>query len=223
MILTRIFGSNVGKKLIMAVTGVGLFAFVVQHMIGHLIMFVGQDAYNTYAENMQAMSIKWPARGALLAGVLLHIWAAVSLSMKNKAARPETYKENKNSGTSLASRTMLVSGLILLAFIVYHLLHFTFGVTDPSDFALHDRAGRHDVYTAMVRAFENPLISVAYIGSMALLCMHLSHGVASFFRSLGLMDGRWRKGEEQFALMSAGLVFLGFSIVPIAIIAGFIR
>jgi succinate dehydrogenase / fumarate reductase, cytochrome b subunit len=223
MIVKRIFTSSVGKKIIMAVTGVGLFAFVVQHMLAHLIMFGGQDAYNTYVETMQGLAIKWPARGALLAGVLLHIWAAVSLSAANKKARPANYVENKNTGASLSSRTMLVTGLILAGFIVYHVLHFTIGVTHPDDFALTDATGRHDVYTSMIRAFSSPLLTFFYIGSMALLCMHLSHGVAAFFRSLGLMNGRWRKAEEQFALMSAGLVFIGFSTVPLAIIAGFIR
>lgn len=223
MIATRVFKSSVGQKLVMAVTGVGLFAFVLQHMAGHLIMFGGQEAYNTYAENMQNMSIKWPARGALLAAVLLHIWAAITLTAKNRAARPERYAANKNFGASLSSRVMILTGVVLLAFIVYHLLHFTIGVTHPGDFALTDAQGRHDVYTAMVRSFRDPILFVLYIVSMALLCSHLSHGVAAFFRSLGLMDGRWRKLEERFAVGSAWLVFLGFAAVPVAIMAGVIQ
>lgn len=222
--ISRALSSTVGKKIVMAITGVGLFAFVLQHMLGHLIMFGGSDAYNTYAENMQALgALKWVARAVLLGAVLAHIWAAVTLTRQNASARPQAYAENKNTGASLGSRTMAISGLILLGFIVYHLLQFTIGVTHPDDFALVDHASRHDVYTGMVLAFERPWITIFYIVSMGLLCLHLSHGVASFFRSLGLMNGRYRKLEERFAMGSALLVFLCFSSVPVAIILGIIK
>jgi succinate dehydrogenase / fumarate reductase cytochrome b subunit len=224
MILSRALSSTLGKKIVMAITGVGLFAFVLQHMLGHLIMFGGSDAYNSYAANMQALgALKWGARAILLAAVGLHIWAAVALTRQNASARPQAYQENKNTGASLSSRTMIISGLILAAFIVYHLLQFTIGVTHPADFALVDQAGRHDVYTGMVRAFEQPWLVIFYVVSMALLCVHLSHGVASFFRSLGLMNGRYRQLEERFAMGSAIVVFLCFSSVPVAIIAGIIK
>jgi succinate dehydrogenase / fumarate reductase cytochrome b subunit len=223
-LIGRVFGSTIGKKLIVGITGVGLFAFVLQHMLGHLQMFVGWQAYNHYAESMQALgALKWGVRGVLLVGVVLHIWATVSLTRKNRAARPESYQVNKNTAASLASRTMIVSGLVLLAFIVYHLAQFTFGWTDPPVFALKDELGQHDVYAGMVTAFRNPAIAGFYIFAMGLLCMHLSHGVASFFRSLGLMDHRYRKLSEQFAVVAALVVFLGFVSVPLGIIAGVIQ
>ncbi|MCC6806810.1 MAG: succinate dehydrogenase cytochrome b subunit [Deltaproteobacteria bacterium] len=221
--LLAIVQSNLGQKLIMAATGVALFAFVFQHMIGHLIMFAGADAYNTYAGEMQALRFKWPARLALLVAVALHILAAVSLTRRNRAARPEAYAKNKNTGASLSSRTMIVSGFLLAAFIVYHILHFTIGVTHPEVFALEDRFGRHDVYTGMLRAFEDPRLVAMYLAAMALLCMHLAHGVASFLRTLGLMNERFRKAEERFSVASAALVFIGFASVPLAIVLGILR
>lgn len=222
MLIVRALQSSVGKKLVMALTGIGLFAFVLQHMAGHLIMFAGADAYNEYAATMQALAAKWPVRITLLVGVLLHLWASAALTARNRRARPATYARNRNFGASLASRTMLVSGAFLAVFIVYHLLHFTLGVTDPVDFQLVDRFGRHDVYTGMVRAFTQPALLAFYLTAMALLCVHLSHGIASFFRSLGLMNGRWRKLEERFAIFGAFVVFTGFASVPVAIAIGVI-
>lgn len=223
-VLSRVFSSTIGLKFIVGITGAGMFAFALQHMLGHLQMFIGPDAYNQYAENMQALgALKWGARGALLAGILLHIWATVKLTAMNRAARPEAYQKDKKVAASFASRTMIFTGLFLAFFVVYHLAQFTFGVTHPADFALQDQVGRHDVYTGMVLAFRNPLMSVFYIVAMALLCFHLSHGVASFFRSLGLMSPRFRKLEEQFAMASAWLIFLGFVSVPVAVLAGVIR
>jgi len=223
-VVSRVFGSTIGKKLIVGITGAGLFAFVLQHMLGHLQMFVGWEAYNNYAETMQSLgALKWGVRGILLLGVILHIWGTVTLTVKNRGARRERYAMDKVTGASLASRTMIISGLILFGFIIYHLLQFTFGVTDPEVFSLKDPMGQHDVYAGMVIAFRNPLISGFYILSMGILCMHLSHGVASFFRSLGLMDNRYRKLEEQFALVASIIVFLGFVSVPVAILASVIR
>ncbi len=223
-VVHRVLSSTIGIKIVVGLTGAGLFAFVVQHMLGHLLMFMGADAYNQYAENMQSLgALKWSVRALLLVGVILHIWGTVSLTARNRRARPERYVQDKKVAASWASRTMIISGLILLGFIVYHLAHFTFGWTHPDVFAMHDQVGRHDVYAGMVIAFADPVISGFYIGCMALLCMHLSHGVASMFRSLGLMNGRFRKAEEQLAFVSAAVVFLGFVSVPVAVIAGLIR
>src|SRR5215218_4956889 len=126
MNITNIFNSSVGKKFIMAITGMALFLFVVLHMIGNLQVFLGWEELNRYGAFLQGnVELLWPARIGLLVVVLLHIWSAIKLSAENRAARPVAYASYDPTAASYASRTMLMSGLIILAFIIYHLLHFT--------------------------------------------------------------------------------------------------
>lgn len=222
--LQRVFQSTVGKKYIAGITGVALFGFVFAHMVGHLQMFLGPNVYNTYAANLQSLgALLWLARGGLLVAVLLHIWATITLVARNRASRPEAYAVDKKTGASLASRTMAYTGPILAVFIVYHLLHFTIGAVDPEVFAVLDARGRPDVYYRMVKSFQNPVMAVAYVVCMGLLCYHLAHGVSSLFRSLGLSTKVWRRVQEQFAVASAVGLFLGFSSVPVAVLLGLIK
>src|SRR5690349_11199385 len=150
-LFSRIWNSSLGKKYIMALTGVGLFIFVVGHMLGNLQIFVGRESINRYGAFLQGLGeLLWVARIGLLVLVLLHIWSAVKLSAENKAARPVGYGEYTPKGSSYASRTMLMSGLIIAAFIIYHLLHFTVQVqgingSGTNFVELHDDKGRHDV------------------------------------------------------------------------------
>jgi succinate dehydrogenase / fumarate reductase cytochrome b subunit len=130
---------------------------------------------------------------------------------------------NKTPGASYASRTMIWSGIIVFAFLVYHLLHFTLGRTDPANYVLEDAMGRHDVYTMVLRGFQNPIVAVSYMIAVGLLCWHLSHGVASFFRSLGVMNKRWRRLQEQFAIASAVVLYLGFVSVPASVLLGVVK
>jgi succinate dehydrogenase / fumarate reductase cytochrome b subunit len=216
--------STIGLKFIVGITGAGMFAFTLVHMLGHLQMFAGPDAYNTYAATLQGLgALKWLARAGLLAMIALHVWGTVTLTARNRAARPEAYQKDRKVEASLASRTMIYSGLFLACFVLFHLAHFTLGWTHPDEFALQDQLGRHDVYAGMVLAFQSPLMSLFYMVAVALLCFHLSHGVSSLFRSLGLMSPRFRKLEEQFAIVSAWSIFLGFVSVPVAILVGVIR
>src|SRR5262249_48714361 len=146
---------------------------------------------NRYGHFLQSNAeILWPARIVLLLMLVLHVWSAVKLSAENKAARPIPYGNWQPVGSTYASRTMLMSGLIVLAFIIYHLLHFTFEVksinlTGQSFTQLADSKGRHDIFTMMIRGFKEPIVSTSYIVAMALLCLHLSHGASSMFQSLG--------------------------------------
>jgi len=177
-----IFRSTLGKKFIMAVTGLGLFAFVILHMLGNLQIFLGPEQINAYGAFLQSKpELVWSARIGLLVIVILHIWSAISLSAENRAARPTKYANARPVGSSYASRTMLMSGLIIFCFIVYHLLHFTVQVpainlTGQNFVQLEDQAHRHDVYRMMVIGFSNVWVSLFYILGMVLLCLHLSHG-----------------------------------------------
>jgi succinate dehydrogenase / fumarate reductase cytochrome b subunit len=227
-ILDNIFKSSLGRKYIMAVTGLVLFLFVIAHLAGNLQIFLGPEAINRYGNFLQTNpEVLWPARLVLLAMVGLHIWSAVSLSRENQAARPVAYAEYRPVGSSYASRTMLMSGLIVLAFIIYHLLHFTveakFVNLTGQDFStFQDPDTRvHDIFKMMVVGFSNPLVSIFYLVGMALLCLHLSHGVSSMFQSLGWKNDAYRLLLDCGARAVAGIIFVGYASIPIAILFGY--
>lgn len=213
----------------MAITGMALFAFVVLHMVGNLQIFLGPEAINDYGYFLQSKpELVWPARIGLLILVLLHIWAAIKLSAENRAARPQGYGKYRPVGSSYASRTMLVSGLLVLCFIIYHLLHFTAQVpginfTGKNFVSLEDAKHHHDVYRMMVLGFSQPLVSIFYIICMTLLCLHLSHGVSSMFQSLGWKNRKYATFIDRFAWVAAGILVIGYSSIPLAVLFGVIK
>jgi succinate dehydrogenase / fumarate reductase cytochrome b subunit len=225
-ILARAYSSSLGKKYVMAITGLALLIFVVIHMAGNLQIFLGREAINAYAAFLKSKpALLWTARIGLLAIVVMHITAALQLVSENNDARPVGYAEGKPVATNLAARTIFVSGIIIFAFIIYHLLHFTLGVTNPEFMALKDPVDplHHDVYAMMIQGFSNPLVSAFYIISMGLLYMHLSHGVASSFQSLGLRNKRNVRAFERAARLIAIVIFIGNSLIPIAILAKWVK
>jgi succinate dehydrogenase / fumarate reductase cytochrome b subunit len=222
--LTRFYRSSLGKKYIMALTGLALFVFVIIHMLGNLQIFLGPGPINSYAELLKSKpGLLWAARIGLLFVVLLHIVTALQLARANRAARPARYGEYRVMAAGLASQTILFSGIIILAFVVYHLMHFTIGATHPELLQLRDSQGRHDVYRMMVLAFSNVGISIFYIISMGLLLLHLSHGVSSMFQSVGLRRKALVRGVDRFAKFSALALFIGNSSIPVAILMGYIK
>jgi succinate dehydrogenase / fumarate reductase, cytochrome b subunit len=206
-----------------------LFAFVVVHMLGNLQIFLGPEAINQYGYFLQSKpELVWAARLGLLVMVVLHIWAAIKLSAENRAARPDGYTYYKPAGASYASRTMLVSGIIVFGFIVYHLLHFTVQVeginlTGTNFMKLEDAKDRHDVYNMMIIGFSQPVVAVFYVFSMALLSLHLSHGLSSMFQSLGWKNRKYATMLDRFALITAGVLVVGYSIIPLAVLTGMLQ
>lgn len=226
-ILTNLLKSSLGKKYIMAVTGLALFVFVMGHLLGNLQIFLGRDAVNTYAAFLKSVpELLWGARLGLLLMVGLHIWAAIQLTVENRAARPIAYADLRPSGASYASRTMIWSGLIIAAFIVYHLLHFTVGWVDPSFMEMKETLGdgteRHDVYGMLIAGFSKPLVSLFYMVAIGLLCVHLSHGVASLFQSLGIKGGAWAGWIDRGAVVAATIIFLGYISIPLSVLMGLV-
>jgi succinate dehydrogenase / fumarate reductase cytochrome b subunit len=213
----------------MAISGCALFIFVIAHLIGNLQFFSGNpDTINHYGHFLQTnWEIKWPARIGLLIMVVLHIASAVKLTAENRAARgAQGYAEWKPAGASYASRTMMMSGIIIAAFIVYHLMHYT--VTAPKwnftgqDFGTFtDREGRHDIYKMMIVGFSNGWVSLFYIIAMGLLCLHLSHGASAMFQSLGWKKGYYKPLLDNGAKLIAILIFAGYVMIPIAILLGY--
>ena len=227
--IANIFASSLGKKYIMAVTGFVLFLFVIGHLAGNLQVFLGPEALNRYGDFLQSNpELLWPARIGLLLILGLHIWSAVMVSLENRAARPQDYAAYKPVGSTYASRTMLVSGSIVFVFVVYHLLHYTAQVQylnlTGRDFRFFvDLKDRHDIFKMLVVGFSNAWVSGFYILGMALLCLHLSHGVSSMFQSLGWRNDAYRPVMENLARAIAMLIFLGYSSIPAAILCGYGR
>ena len=226
-IITHIFDSSLGKKYVMAVSGFLLVLFVIAHLAGNLQIFLGPEAINRYGHFLQSNhELVWPARIALLVLVVLHIWSAAKLSLENRAARPVGYAVYKPVGSTYASRTMLMSGLIVLAFVIYHILHFTaevqyINLTRQDFTAFMDPEHRHDIFKMMVVGFNNGWVSAFYIIGMALLCLHLSHGMSSMFQSIGWKNDSYRPRLDQGARVLAVLIFLGYTSIPLAILLGY--
>ncbi len=215
--LRAFLGSTVGKKVVMAVTGVVLVGFVIGHMIGNLQVFLGPEALNHYGELLRELGhggAIWVVRGGLLAAVGLHIWAATALTLGSWAARPLGYRRRQHwTESTYASRTMRWGGPILLIFIVYHLLHFTTG-TAHGDFV----AG--DVYHNVVAGFSVPWVSGFYIFAQLVLGLHLYHGVWSMLQTLGLSHASYDSLRMALALFVTVIVVLGNISIPVAVLSG---
>lgn len=226
--IARIVGSSIGKKFIMAVTGIALILFIIGHLAGNLLVFAGQEAINEYAHFLQSHpKILWPARIGLLIMVGLHIWSAYRVWSENRAAKPVKYANALPFKASYASIYAMSSGLVILAFVIYHLLHFTVRVdavnlTGKDFHALTDELGRHDVYNMMILGFSVPAVSIFYIIAMALLSFHLMHGATAMFQSIGIRNNQNQPFFDRAALGFAAAVFLGYISIPIAIILGII-
>jgi succinate dehydrogenase / fumarate reductase, cytochrome b subunit len=215
------FGSSIGRKIVMAVTGVILVGFVLGHLAGNLQIYLpnGRALMNAYGEFLRHFlhgAGLWIARAVLLAAVVLHIWAATSLTLTSRAARNVGYRERTWTESTYASRTMRWSGVIVLAFVIYHLLHFTFGTVHP-DFI------PGDVGHNFIVGFQNPWVSLFYVIAMVLLCMHLWHGVWSMCQTLGLSHPRYRRWARAAAWAVALVVLIGNVSFPVAVQAGILR
>jgi succinate dehydrogenase / fumarate reductase cytochrome b subunit len=227
MNVTNLFSSSIGKKFIMAGTGLLLFVFVVLHLAGNLQVFLGAESINRYGNFLQSnLELIWPARIGLLVIVFLHIWSAIKLSAENRAARPQAYARHEVVAASYASRTMLMSGIIIFAFIIYHLLHFTVQVpginfTGRNFETLRDAKGQHDVFAMLILGFKNPWVAGFYVFSMFLLCLHLSHGLSAMFQSLGWKSPAYAPMINCFARAAAWLIFVGYISIPIAVQLGY--
>lgn len=215
--------SSIGAKILMALTGVVLFGFVIVHLLGNLQIFLGQEAYNGYAAFVKASpEVLWGVRAVLLGAVLLHIVSGLRLAFLNKKARPVAYANKQYVKASWFSRTMTWTGVVLLAFIVYHLLHFTVGVVQPEHFHMVDAKGRHDAYSMFVYGFQNVYVSASYIVAMILLGFHLEHGASSMFQSLGINHPRFNGLLHRIGPVFAVLIVLGNISMPIAVLLGWV-
>jgi succinate dehydrogenase cytochrome b subunit len=224
-----LYKSAVGKKAVMAASGIVLFGFVLVHMIGNLKLYEGVDEQGHYILNNYAGFLRsvgtpalptsgllWIARAVLLVAVLLHIWAAWQLTRMNREARPVGYARRDLVQAGYASRTMRWGGVIILLFVVYHLLDLTFGTANPSYV-------EGDVYHNVVASFSRWPVALFYVLANVALGFHLYHGLWSMFQSLGWNHPRFNSWRRRFAQAFALLITLGNVSFPLAVLAGFIH
>ena len=221
--LLRLLRTSIGKKLVMALTGLILVGFVVGHMIGNLKVFQGADSLNGYAAWLQGNPLLWGIRLFMLAFFAVHILTALRLVLGNRAARPRAYAVRTSLQTNLAARTMALSGVLVLAFVIYHLLHLTVGVVQPETAGLIDSTGRPDIYSRVVLAFTNPWIAGLYGAGVLLVGVHLQHAISSLVRTLGFSHEGYHQAIDYAGTALALLVVAGFLAIPVAVQLGLVR
>ena len=223
--LSSFWRSSIGGKVTMAVTGLMLFGFVVMHLLGNLQLFTGADKLNAYAKWLYDLgSLLWVARIGLLAVFVLHVATAIRLSRANSAARPVAYQRPNTVQASMASRSMVLSGLSVFAFVVYHLLHFTFGVTNPDHHALKaNGAGGHDVYAMVTESFNSWEIAGAYAAFQVVLFLHLSHGMQSLAQTLGLQHKRYTPMIKTLSYVLALAIAGGNMLLALSVKLGLVE
>jgi succinate dehydrogenase / fumarate reductase cytochrome b subunit len=203
-----------GKKAVLAVTGLALYGWIVAHMLGNLLIFLGPATYNGYAAFLKgAVELLWAERAVGAVALVLHILAAVQVTVANWRARPVGYVVRRDVVTGYAARTMIWSGIVVFLYLVYHLMMFTFLTTGPG-------YSETDVYRNVVLAFRVPAISAVYILAMVILGCHLYHGVWSMLQTLGF---EWSARRRTVPVLTALTVAGGYILIPAAILTGLIR
>jgi succinate dehydrogenase / fumarate reductase cytochrome b subunit len=214
--VAKLYSSSLGKKYLMAVTGIILFAFVVAHLLGNLQIYLGPERLNHYAALLRgAPGLLWTARSVLLLCVAVHIVAAVQLFLANRRARPERYRMTRYRAADYSARTMVWSGPIIALFVGYHLLHLTFGTVHPSFVA-------DDVYHNVVSGFRIWPVSAFYIAANLLLGYHLYHGLWSLFQSLGYSHPTYDPWRRVFAAAASIAIAAGNVSIPVAVLTGLV-
>ena len=217
--------TTVALKMLMAVTGLLFTVFVLLHMYGNLKAFAGHDAYNDYAEHLRTLGepmlpysgFLWVLRAALVVSLVVHVWAAWTLTLRARRARPVRYRVKKNHASTFSSRVMRWGGLALLLFLVWHLINFTIGKVNVTG------GPTNDPYDLLVDTFSTWWLTLIYLLAMAALAMHLLHGVWSAAQTLGVTNNaRARRNAKVGGVITAVVIAGGFALVPIFILVGVI-
>lgn len=221
-LIANFIKSSIGRKWIVALTGLVLIAYVLGHLAGNLQIFWSPERINSYAVFLHSLGpILWAIRLFLLAVFVIHIYFTIQLALENRKARSQKYLEQVPQRSTTASRTMAISGLIVLCFVIYHLLHFTVQV--DSAIIQKDAEGHTNVYNMVILGFQNPFASIFYLLGLFLLCMHLSHGFSSFVQTLGLNSRATASALSIGGVVLAWAVFAGYASIPIAVLFRFLQ
>lgn len=218
--LQRTLNSSLGGKYVVALTGLGLVGFLVAHLAGNLLMFVGPDAMFAYAKGLRDyMALLWVMRIGLIVMFVTHILFAVKLNLANVAARPVGYAKKSFVRASLSSRTMVYTGLLVLFYLLFHLAHFTFRVTSDQIGAF----APFDVYNMAIASFSDPFVSLTYIAGMVVLGLHLHHGASSLFQSLGINHDKYNPLIRALGPLLGVVLPALFISIPVAVLFGFVK
>ncbi len=216
--------SSVGRKIFMAVTGVMLLAFVGVHLLGNSTVFFGAEALNAYAEKLHSLGpIVWIFRLVMLFLFVTHIIFGIQLTLENSAATPEKNVQIKRLRTGFAAQTMIVSGLVLLAFVVYHLLHFTVRVPGMGVYEMNEATQMVNVFTMVVMGFNQAFTVLLYVVGMIFLALHVSHGFQSFFQTLGLNNDRSLPVFGTISKLVSVVLLIGYISIPVLILFGLVK
>ena len=227
--MTDFWRSSIGGKATMAVTGLLLFGFVVAHLLGNLQLLKGADAINNYAKMLHDLGpLLWVARIGLLVVFVLHVATAIRLSRANKAARPVAYAKGATMQATMASRSMVLSGLTVGAFLVYHLAHFTFGAVHGARAAKALEVANapwngHNVHAMVTGSFADPLVVTLYVAAQVVLFLHLSHGVQSLAQTLGFHHGRYTPMVRSLSVVLALAIAGGNGFLALSVLLGIVK
>ena len=216
--------STVGRKLLMAATGQMMILFVIVHLLGNTTIYF--SSLNSYAAAVHALPVLlWLVRLLMAAMLCLHVYSGIVVTLENRKAKPQSYAVTNHLSTTFAGRNMIWTGALIAAFLVYHLLHFTFQIIDPAVSAVRnpDLLGRPDVLMMVVRSFKDTGIAILYVTSVAGLLLHLSHGIQSSFQTYGLNNDRTLPTFIKVGTTAAVIVFLGYAAIPVAVVTGLLK
>lgn len=216
----------VGKKLIMATTGLLLLGFLVVHLIGNSTIFVGPNGINAYAKGLHSIPpFVWTFRILLLLLFITHVYFGIKLTFQNRQAKPQGYAINKQLSSTFSSRTMIWTGLVVLVFVVYHLLHFTFQITSVPvrSYEHFDHFNRPDVFRMVITSFQDLSVVILYTGGLTALMLHLLHGIQSLFQTVGLNNDSLMPKVKTFGYLLAIVVFVAYLAIPAVIVTGLLK
>lgn len=222
----RFLKSTVGRKILMAVTGLAMVFFVIAHLLGNSSVFIGPDGINAYAAKLQGLGpFVWVFRLVMLILFSVHVFFGIQLTLENRAAKPQAYAVKKNLRTTFDAKNMIWTGTLIAAFLIYHLLHYTIQVINPeiSSGMNKDLAGRPDVFRMVVLNFQNIFISALYVFAMIVLTLHLTHGLQSFLQTLGLNNESTLPVIIKIGKVIAVFLFLGYISIPVIIFTGIMK
>lgn len=216
----------VGRKIVMAVSGLMMVLFVAAHLLGNTSIFAGPDGINTYAMKLHELApLVWSYRLIMVVLFSLHVFYGIQLTLENDKARPQGYAVKKSLSATFAGKNMIWTGSFIGVFLIYHLLHFTFQVTSPEISAGRnlDGLGRPDVFHMVVLSFHRSFIALVYVAAMIALGLHLIHGIQSFFQTLGLNNNRTLPVMVKSGTFAAVIIFLGYAAIPLIILVGLLK
>ncbi|MBC8211774.1 MAG: succinate dehydrogenase cytochrome b subunit [Gammaproteobacteria bacterium] len=221
--LLNLLNTSIGRKLVVAISGIFLLLFVIGHALGNLTIYIGPSALNSYAHWLQQSPMLWLVRLGMLAIVTLHLWLGIKVSLENRSARRIAYQAGSSLWQRLFEQRMLISGLIIFIFIVAHVAHLTLGAAADATFYRVDERGFVDVYARLVTAFQTPTIAWSYITAMLLVGIHLKHSVRALFQTMGFFHDNYFSLFEGLSWLIVLFVVIGLCSIPLAIQFGWLN